>query len=124
MYKAFQLDRILALDSASNHYKWDSFHSNLENLKFNLTELQILDSDLHIKLQSLLQTTTVNLTSYRTQLMKTITGKDLNSFSKHLDHIANQMKDLSTASRIETLASRTRRVAVNFLHPLQSKQVS
>jgi len=64
------------------------------------------------------------MTAFRYQLSRPITGKDLSSFAKQLDSVANQIKDLATASRIETLASRTRRVLSSNIQPLEAKKVS
>lgn len=57
-------------------------------------------------------------------MLKPVTGKDLDSFAKQLDNIGNQLRDLATASRIETLSSRARRLIESHIHPLEGRKVS
>nr|CAD7404563.1 unnamed protein product [Timema cristinae] len=121
-YEAFRLHRVFDVDAASNHRSWDTLHTELANLEVNLTDLQLLTPYLQRQLTSLVTTSAVNLTSYRTQFSGQITGKDLSSFSNQLESVANQIKDLATASRMETLASRTRRLVVSHIQPLEQRK--
>ncbi|XP_063217411.1 prominin-1-A [Bacillus rossius redtenbacheri] len=57
-----------------------------------------------------------------TRLSRPVTGKDLSSFADQLESVANQIKDLATASRLETLASRTRRLLVSHVQPLEQRK--
>ncbi|GLH13190.1 Prominin-1-A [Gryllus bimaculatus] len=56
------------------------------------------------------------------QLSSPVTGKDLTSFADQLESVANQITDLATASRMETLASRTRRLLTSHLEPLKLRK--
>lgn len=72
----------------------------------DIKDIEILKPLLQKNLQDLSQASKVNLTSYRTQISGLTTGIDLNAFSDQLERIANQMVDLTTSARMETLASR------------------
>lgn len=58
------------------------------------------------------------------QMSRPVTGKDMDSFARQLDNIGNQLRDLATASRMETLSSRTRRLIDSHIRPLEVKKVS
>lgn len=107
----------------TSHESWEPLHSKFLSLQVNVTRLQFLEPQLQTKLQNLLQATSINLSSQRTQLSKPVTGKDLISFSKQIESVANQVRDLSVAARLETLASRTRRVLDSHIRPLETKKV-
>ncbi|KAJ8876200.1 hypothetical protein PR048_024110 [Dryococelus australis] len=58
----------------------------------------------------------------RVGLSRQVTVKDLSSFADQLESVANQIKDLATASRMETLAARTRRLLVSHIQPLEQRK--
>ncbi|XP_067006694.2 prominin-1-A [Anabrus simplex] len=121
-YPAFRLHQVFDVDSASDHHGWEALHRQLAKLEVNLTDLQLLTPDLQRQLQELLTAASVNLTSHRVQLSGPVTGKDLLSFSDQLESVANQITDLATASRMETLATRTRRLLASHIAPLTQRK--
>ncbi|GLH13189.1 Uncharacterized protein GBIM_17812 [Gryllus bimaculatus] len=121
-YPAFRLHQVLDVDAATDHRRWEQLHRQLNRLEVNLTQLQLLTPGLQVQLSGLLNAALVNLTSHRSQLSSPVTGKDLTSFADQLESVANQITDLATASRMETLASRTRRLLTSHLEPLKLRK--
>ncbi|KAK7793542.1 hypothetical protein R5R35_000383 [Gryllus longicercus] len=121
-YPAFRLHQVLDVDAATDHRRWEQLHRQLNRLEVNLTQLQLLTPGLQVQLSGLLNAALVNLTSHRSQLSSPVTGKDLTSFADQLESVANQITDLATASRMETLASRTRRLLASHLEPLKLRK--
>ena len=52
-----------------------------------------------------------------------VTGKDLSALADQMESVANQIGDVATASRVETLATRTRRVMAAHVQPLALRKV-
>lgn len=85
----------------------------------DIKDIEILKPNLQKTLQDLSQASRVNLTAYRTQILGPTTATDLNSFADQLERISNQMSDLTTSARMETLASRTRKLLSNNIQKLE-----
>ncbi|KDR13206.1 Prominin-1-A [Zootermopsis nevadensis] len=122
-YSTFRLKQVFDMDAATNHKRWDLMHAELERLHVNLTNLQLLTPGLQYQLQALLHATTVNLTNHRTQMSGQVTGKDLSSFADQMTSVANQITDMSTLSRLDTLASTTRQLVISHIQPLERHKV-
>ncbi|XP_034234020.1 prominin-2-like [Thrips palmi] len=63
-----------------------------------------------------------NLTAHRLQVAGGVTGSDLSALADQMESVANQIGDVATASRVETLATRTRRVLATQVQPLAARK--
>ncbi|CAB3254651.1 unnamed protein product [Arctia plantaginis] len=61
----------------------------------------------------------VNIAKYRMDYNVPVVGKDLPSLVDQLENIAAQVTDLTTAGRFETLATRTQRLYMANIKPLE-----
>lgn len=118
-FPTLNLNRIFNIDSVTNHLTWPKLHGHLANLTVNINDIEILKASLQKYLQDISQASRVNLTLHRTQLSGAVMATDLNSFADQLERIANQMTDLTTSARMETLASRCRKLLSNNLQRLE-----
>ncbi|XP_075222396.1 prominin isoform X2 [Lycorma delicatula] len=120
-YPAFQLKGLFNVDTISESRQWDSVENKLVEIKVKLNHMQLLSPNLYNQLDNLLQGLSVNITAHRTQLSEPLMRSDMNTFAGQLDSIGNQLQDLSTASRLETLTTRTRRLLATHIVPLEEK---
>lgn len=118
-YSAFKLKQVFDVDSSSNHRQWNMLHAELSRLQVNLSNMVLLTPELQQQLQELLLATTVNITSFRTQMTGQVTGKDLASFADQMSSVANQITDWSTLNRLESLISMTRNILTGHIQPLE-----
>ncbi|KAG8232181.1 hypothetical protein J437_LFUL012178 [Ladona fulva] len=121
-YPAFQLQRVFDAEEETDHYEWKKFRNQVDRLDVNLTDVQILTPALQMKLNNLLDATMLNLTDYRVKLNGPVTLKDMSSFADQLEKVANQIQDLATASRLETLASRAKRLLASHIQVLETQK--
>ncbi|KAJ4439221.1 hypothetical protein ANN_07340 [Periplaneta americana] len=121
-YTAFRLQQVLDVDTATDHRRWDTLHSELRGLQVDLSDLQLLTPDLQRHLQALLHATAVNLTRHRIQITGQVTGKDLSSFADQMTSVANQITDRATLSRLDTLATSTRQLVATHVQPLEQRK--
>jgi len=52
-----------------------------------------------------------------------VTAKDLTSFAKQMENVANQIKDGATAGRLTSLVAKTRRLISTNILPLETRRV-
>ncbi|KAG8332174.1 hypothetical protein J6590_026341 [Homalodisca vitripennis] len=122
IYPTMGLHRLFDIEAAVDQHRWDGVSTHLRAIRANLSSLEVLSPVLQDQLADLLTSLSVNFTEHRIQMSKPVTGKDLDSFAKQLDNIGNQMRDLATASRMETLSSRARRLIDTHIRPLEGKK--
>jgi hypothetical protein len=52
-----------------------------------------------------------------------VTSKDLTSFAKQMENVANQIKDGATAGRLTSLVAKIRRLVSSNILPLETRRV-
>lgn len=121
MFPTFNLNRIINIDSLTNHPRWPKLHTHIYNISstVNINDTQILKPTLQKYLQDISSASRVNLTYYRSQLSGSVTQTDLNTFADQLERIAGQIVDVQTQARMETLAARARKLLANNLQRLE-----
>ncbi|KAE8736663.1 hypothetical protein FOCC_FOCC017885, partial [Frankliniella occidentalis] len=110
------------LEEATDPGGWTDVEQQLAQVRPDLTHLQLLTPELQADLKALLDATMANLTAHRLLVSGGVTGKDLSALADQMESVANQIGDVATASRVETLASRTRRVLSTHVQPLAVKK--
>ncbi|XP_071442870.1 prominin-1-A-like [Hetaerina americana] len=121
-YPAFQLHQVFNAEEETDHYEWRKFRNQVDRLDVNLTDIQILSPELQSRLNLVLDATMLNLTEFRVKLTGPVTMKDMSSFANQLENVANQIQDMGTASRLETLASRAKRLVASNIHVLERQK--
>ncbi|XP_077294896.1 prominin [Arctopsyche grandis] len=118
-YPVFDLRKVVDLNIETAHWNWSKLETAKEKFLSSSLILGVATPTSQSALMDIMKHTNQNFTDYRLQLTGPLTGKDLTSLADQLESVANQMSDLSTSSRIETLASRTRRLITNNVQPLE-----
>ncbi|XP_046385639.1 prominin-1-A [Ischnura elegans] len=121
-YPAFQLHQVFNAEEETDHYEWKKFRNQIDRLDVNLTDIQILSPELQSRLNLVLEATMINLTDFRVKLTGSVTVKDMSSFADQLENVANQIQDLPTASRLESLATRAKRLVASNIHVLERQK--
>ncbi|XP_050348329.1 prominin-1-A isoform X2 [Nymphalis io] len=120
-YSVFQLEKILDVNKETSYFEWDELQDDLKRLSTTIDVgfLKTISDNFNKFLNRILFVSDVNLTKYRMEFNGPVVGKDLPSFVDQLENVAVQVSDLNTAGRLETLATRTQRLHLSNIKPLE-----
>ncbi|XP_061378479.1 prominin-1-A isoform X1 [Danaus plexippus] len=120
-YVVFQLEKILDVNKETSYFEWDELQDDLKRLSASIDVgfLKTISDNFNKLLNRILVISDVNLTKYRMEYNGPVVGKDLPSFVDQLENVAIQVTDLNTAGRLETLATRTQRLHLSNIKPLE-----
>ncbi|XP_063622113.1 prominin-1-A [Cydia splendana] len=120
-YIVFQLDKVLDVNKETSYFEWDQLQMDLEGLtsSIDVRFLKTISVNFNKLLNRILQVSDVNLSKYRMEYNGPVVGKDLPSLVDQLENIGAQISDLTTAGRLETLATRTKRLHITNIKPLE-----
>ncbi|XP_047531014.1 prominin-1-A isoform X1 [Vanessa atalanta] len=120
-YSVFQLEKILDVNKETSYFEWDELQDDLKRLSTTIDVgfLKTVSDSFNKFLNRILFVSDVNLTKYRMEFNGPVVGKDLPSFVDQLENVAVQVSDLNTAGRLETLATRTQRLHLSNIKPLE-----
>ncbi|XP_050678915.1 prominin-1-A [Leptidea sinapis] len=120
-YIVFQLDKMLDVNKETSYFEWEELQADLNRLSsaIDVGFLKTISVNFNRLLQDILVVSDVNMTKYRLELDGPVVGKDIPSLMDQLENIAAQVTDLSTAGRLETLASRTQKLHSMNIKPLE-----
>ncbi|XP_065350708.1 prominin-1-A isoform X1 [Cloeon dipterum] len=123
-YETFKLSKVFDAEGATAFKTWHGLHAELDRMSVDQSfrNLQLLTPSLQKTLQGLLDTTSVDLSSLRSGLSGSVTAKDLTSFAKQMENVANQIKDGATAGRLGSLVTKTRRLISTNILPLETRR--
>ncbi|XP_041980275.1 prominin-1-A isoform X2 [Aricia agestis] len=120
-YNVFQLEKILDVNKETSYFEWDELQSDLKRLSsaIDVGFLKTISANFNRLLNRIHVISDVNLTQYRMEYNGPVVGKDLPSFVDQLENVAIQVTDLTTAGRLESLATRTQRLHLSSIKPLE-----
>ncbi|XP_034829376.1 prominin-1-A isoform X1 [Maniola hyperantus] len=120
-YIVFQLDKVLDVNKETSYFEWDELQDDLRKLSKSIDVgfLKTISDNFNKLLNRILFISDVNLTTYRMEYNGPVLGKDLPSFVDQLENVAVQVSDLNTAGRLESLATRTQRMHLSNIKPLE-----
>ncbi|XP_049872874.1 prominin-1-A [Pectinophora gossypiella] len=120
-YLVFQLDKILDVNKETSYFEWEDLQTDLGRLASSLDVgfLKTVSTYFNKLLNQMLVVSDVDLAKYRMGYNGPIVGKDLPSLADQLENIAAQVSDLTTAGRLETLTTRTKRLYITNIKPLE-----
>ncbi|XP_075975174.1 prominin [Anticarsia gemmatalis] len=120
-YNVFQLDRILDVNKETSYFEWEELQADFGRLASSIDVglLKTITVNFSKLLNEMLIVSDVNIAKYRMDYNVPVVGKDLPSLVDQLENIAAQVTDLTTAGRLETLATRTQRLYLTNIRPLE-----
>ncbi|XP_072932627.1 prominin-1-A [Epargyreus clarus] len=120
-YNVFQLDRLIDMNKETSYFEWGELQADLGRLATSIDVglLKTISVAFSKLLNDMLVVTNVDLAKYRMEYNAPVVGKDLPSLVDQLENIAAQVTDLNTAGRLETLATRTKRLHLTNIKPLE-----
>ncbi|XP_047509530.1 prominin-1-A isoform X2 [Pieris napi] len=120
-YVVFQLDKMLDVNKETSYFEWEELQADLDRLSsaIDVGFLKTISFNFNRLLHDILDISDVNMTKYRLEYDGPVVGKDLPSLIDQLENVAAQVTDLSTAGRLETLASRTQKLHSANIKPLE-----
>ncbi|VVC91416.1 unnamed protein product [Leptidea sinapis] len=112
---------MLDVNKETSYFEWEELQADLNRLSsaIDVGFLKTISVNFNRLLQDILVVSDVNMTKYRLELDGPVVGKDIPSLMDQLENIAAQVTDLSTAGRLETLASRTQKLHSMNIKPLE-----
>ncbi|CAH0399750.1 unnamed protein product [Chilo suppressalis] len=125
-YIVFQLDKVLDVNKETSYFEWAELQADLSRLTSSIDVglLKSISMNFHRLLNQMLIVSDVNLAKYRMNYNMPIMGRDLPSLVDQLQNIAAQISDLTTAGRLETLATRTKRLYLTNIKPLEQARAN
>ncbi|XP_021192068.3 prominin-1-A [Helicoverpa armigera] len=120
-YVVFQLDKILDVNKETSYFEWEELQKDFGRLASSIDVglLKTISVSFSRLLHEMLVVSDVNIAKYRMDYNVPVVGKDLPSLVDQLENIAAQVTDLTTAGRLETLATRTQRLYQTNIKPLE-----
>ncbi|KAJ8716576.1 hypothetical protein PYW07_003203 [Mythimna separata] len=120
-YSVFQLDKILDVNKETSYFEWEELQNDFGRLASSIDVglLKTISVNFSRLLHEMLIVSDVNIAKYRMDYNVPVVGKDLPSLVDQLENIAAQVTDLTTAGRLETLATRTQRLYLTNIKPLE-----
>ncbi|XP_062531213.1 prominin-1 [Bombyx mori] len=120
-YVVFQLDKLLDVNKETSYFEWEELQADLSGLAsaIDVGFLKTISFDFIKLLNEMLVVSGVDFAKYRMDYNVPMVGKDLPSLVDQLENVAAQVTDLTTAGRLETLTTRTQRLYINNIKPLE-----
>lgn len=117
-YRVFQLDGLMNVSANMDYTSYAPLVDAIDRLNVSTAPLRSLTDPLQSIVEDM-YVIKVNLTAYRTAINQPAPERDMSSFVEQLQHVAMQVQDVGTNSRMSTLASRARRLQTGLLQPLE-----
>ncbi|XP_035450145.2 prominin-1-A isoform X2 [Spodoptera frugiperda] len=120
-YSVFQLDKILDVNKETSYFEWQELQTDFGKLASSIDVglLKTISVNFSRLLHEMLIVSDVDIAKYRMDYNVPVVSKDLPSLVDQLENIAAQVTDLTTAGRLETLATRTQRLYLTNIKPLE-----
>ncbi|KAH9630132.1 hypothetical protein HF086_004838 [Spodoptera exigua] len=120
-YSVFQLDKILDVNKETSYFEWEELQTDFGKLASSIDVglLKTISVNFSRLLHEMLLVSDVDIAKYRMDYNVPVVSKDLPSLVDQLENIAAQVTDLTTAGRLETLATRTQRLYLTNIKPLE-----
>ncbi|KMY96329.1 uncharacterized protein LOC6736053 isoform X3 [Drosophila simulans] len=121
-YNVFQLDAFVNTSKISDLRQFPKVSTAIDAISVSGRTLLSLTQSVQNILENMLQTSSFNLTTYRSSVGAPTPEKDLATFIDQMQRVALQIQDVATSSRMTTLGSRAKRLQASILQPLENLQ--
>ncbi|XP_026842170.1 uncharacterized protein LOC6601287 isoform X3 [Drosophila persimilis] len=121
-YNVFQLDAFVNTTKIADLKQFPKVSTAIDAISVSGRTLLSLTQSVQSILENMLQTSSFNLTTYRSSVGAPTPEKDLATFIDQMQRVALQIQDVATSSRMTTLGSRSKRLLASILQPLENLQ--
>ncbi|BFG05643.1 uncharacterized protein DMAD_04334 [Drosophila madeirensis] len=121
-YNVFQLDAFVNTTKIADLKQFPKVSTAIDAISVSGRTLLSLTQSVQNILENMLQTSSFNLTTYRSSVGAPTPEKDLATFIDQMQRVALQIQDVATSSRMTTLGSRSKRLQASILQPLENLQ--
>ncbi|XP_070140400.1 uncharacterized protein prom isoform X3 [Drosophila kikkawai] len=121
-YNVFQLDAFVNTTKIADLKQFPKVSTAIDAISVSGRTLLSLTQSVQNILENMLQTSSFNLTTYRSSVGAPTPEKDLATFIDQMQRVALQIQDVATSSRMTTLGSRAKRLQAAILQPLENLQ--
>ena len=118
-YETFQIENLLDLKNTLNHENYLDLVRSIKGIRAMHLPLSSFTQKIQSILDDLIQNSHGNFTAHRLELIHVSPEKDMINFIDQMQRTSLQINDISTASRMATLASSAKRVQSTILQPLE-----
>ncbi|XP_004444553.3 uncharacterized protein prom isoform X1 [Drosophila pseudoobscura] len=121
-YNVFQLDAFVNTTKIADLKQFPKVSTAIDAISVSGRTLLSLTQSVQSILENMLQTSSFNLTTYRSSVGAPTPEKDLATFIDQMQRVALQIQDVATSSRMTTLGSRSKRLQASIMQPLENLQ--
>lgn len=118
-YETFQIDNLLDLKNVLNYENYLDLVRGVNSIRAMESPFVAFTQRIQHILDDLIQESHGNFTASRMELTQVSPEKEMIHFIDQLQRVSVQIQDVSTASRMATLASSARRIQATVLQPLE-----
>lgn len=118
-YETFQFENLLDLKNVLNFENYLDLATSINSIRAMDFPFISFTQSIQSIFDELIQDSHGNFTSYRMDLTQVSPEKEMNHFIDQMQRVSLQIQDVSTASRMATLASSARRIHSTILQPLE-----
>lgn len=117
-YGVFQLDSIMNVSHTMNYSEYGGLVAALDRLNVSTVPLCSITDPLQSIFEDM-YVIDIDLGAYRSAINQPAPERDMTTFIDQLQHVAMQVQDVGSTSRMATLGQRARRIQASVLQPLE-----
>lgn len=118
-YETFQIENLIDLKNVLNFENYLDIVRSINGIRATESPFISFTEKIQLMFDALIQDSHGNFTSYRAELTQVSPEKEMINFIDQMQRVSLQIQDVSTASRMATLASSARRLQSSILQPLE-----
>lgn len=118
-YETFHIENLLDLKNTLNHENYLDLHRSINAVRAMNSPFISFTQKIQSALDDLIRNSHGNFTIHRLELIQVSPEKEMINFIDQMQRVSLQINDISTASRMATLASSASRVKSTILQPLE-----
>lgn len=118
-FETFQLENLLDLSNTLNFENYLDISRSINAIRAMESPFSSFTQRIQLIVDGLIQDSNGNFTFYRTELTEVSPEKEMINFIDQMQRVSLQIQDVSTVSRMATLASSARRIQSSILQPLE-----
>ncbi|KAG5671584.1 hypothetical protein PVAND_001777 [Polypedilum vanderplanki] len=118
-YYTFKFDNLMDMKNTLNFENYIDLTNALDNIKADEAPFVELTQRIQYFLNDLLHDADGNFTLFRMEISQISPEKEMNNFIDQLQRVSLQIGDITTVTRMTSLASNARRVQASVLQPLE-----
>jgi chemotaxis protein histidine kinase CheA len=118
-YSTFQIDNLLDLKNVLNYENYLDLVKSMNGIKAHDAPFTGFTEKIQTLLNNLMHDSDLNFTQFRLEILQISPEKEMINFIDQMQRVSMQISDVTTATRMSTLAQVARRFQFTVLQPLE-----